>query len=83
MYLSKAEEYIALILCLGLIIGFGWNTYQEIQDLKAEQIQRRNEKRANEAKIKILIAYFKAKKKLFNTLSQTKSVLEEKKKENK
>jgi len=83
MYLSEVEEIIAYIVCIAIVIGFGVSTYMEIQNTLSEEKQKQAEKEENEAKIKTLISYFKAKKKLIDTLSQTKKTLEEKKKENK
>ena len=83
MYLSEVEEIIAYIVCIAIVIGFGVSTYMEIQNTVSEEKQKQAEKEENEAKIKTLISYFKAKKELIDTLSQTKKTLEEKKKENK
>jgi hypothetical protein len=83
MYLSEVEEIIAYIVCIAIVIGFGVSTYMEIQNTLSEEKQKQAEKEENEAKIKTLISYFKAKKELIDTLSQTKKTLEEKKKENK
>jgi len=83
MYLSEVEEIIAYIVCIAIVIGFGVSTYMEIQNTLSEEKQKQAEKEENEAKIKTLISYFKAKKDLIDTLSQTKKTLEEKKKENK
>ena len=83
MYLSEVEEIIAYVVCIAIVIGFGVSTYMEIQNTISEEKQKQAEKEENEAKIKTLISYFKAKKELIDTLSQTKKTLEEKKKENK
>ncbi|MGA0896826.1 MAG: hypothetical protein ACO349_05325 [Flavobacteriaceae bacterium] len=83
MYLSEVEEIIAYVVCIAIVIGFGVSTYMEIQNTISEEKQKQAEKEENEAKIKTLIGYFKAKKELIDTLSQTKKTLEEKKKENK
>ena len=83
MYLSEVEEIIAYIVCIAIVIGFGVSTYMEIQNTVSEEKQKQAEKEENEAKIKTLISYFKAKKEHIDTLSQTKKTLEEKKKENK
>jgi len=83
MYLSEVEEIIAYIVCIAIVIGFGVSTYMEIQNTLSEEKQKQAEKEENEAKIKTLISYFKAKKELIDTLTQTKKTLEEKKKENK
>ena len=79
MYLSEAEEIIAYVVCIAIVIGFGVSTYMEIKNTLAEEKQKQAEKEGNETKIKTLIEYLNSKKKLIDTLAETKKALEEKK----
>ncbi len=78
MYLSEAEEIVAYIVCIAIIIGFVATTYMEIKNTVAEEKQKQKEKKENEAKIKTLIEYFNSKKNLIDSLIKTKKSLEEK-----
>jgi cell division protein FtsB len=79
MYLSEVEEIIAYVVCIAIVIGFGVSTYMEIKNTIAEEKQKQAEKEENETKIKTLISYLNSKKKLIDSLAQTKKALEEKK----
>lgn len=79
MYLSEAEEIVAYIVCIAIVIGFVATTYVEIKNTIAEEKQKQTEKKENEAKIKTLIEYFDSKKNLIDSLANTKKSLEEKK----
>lgn len=79
MYLSEAEEIVAYIVCIAIVIGFVATTYVEIKNTIAEEKQKQTEKKENEAKIKTLIEYFDSKKNLMDSLANTKKSLEEKK----
>ena len=79
MYLSEVEEIIAYVVCITIVIGFGVSTYMEIKNTIAEEKQKQAEKEENETKIKTLITYLNSKKKLIDSLAQTKKALEEKK----
>jgi len=68
MYLSELEEIIAYIACIAIVIGFIVSTYVEIKNTVAEEKQNQLEKTENEEKIKTLIHYFNAKKKLIDTV---------------
>ena len=79
MYLSEVEEIIAYVVCIAIVIGFGVSTYMEIKNTISEEKQKQAEKEENETKIKTLITYLNSKKKLIDSLAQTKKALEEKK----
>ena len=79
MYLSETEEIIAYIVCIAIVIGFIASTYLEIKNTIAEEKQKQAEKQENEAKIKTLIKYLDAKKKLFDVLVKAKKSIEKKK----
>ena len=79
MYLSEVEEIIAYVVCIAIVIGFGVSTYMEIKNTIAEEKQKQAENEENETKIKTLITYLNSKKKLIDSLAQTKKALEEKK----
>ena len=68
MYLSELEEIIAYVACIAIVIGFIVSTYLEIKNTVAEEKQKQLEKTENEEKIKTLIHYFNAKKKLIDTV---------------
>ena len=44
MYLSEAEEIVAYIVCIAIIIGFVATTYMEIKNTIAEEKQKQKEK---------------------------------------
>ena len=78
MYLSEAEEIVAYIVCIAIIIGFVATTYMEIKNTIAEEKQKQKEKNENETKIKILIEYFNSKKKLIDSLVKAKKSIDKK-----
>ena len=80
MYLSEAEEIVAYIVCIAIIIGFVATTYMEIKNTIAEEKQKQKEKNENETKIKILIEYFNSKKKLIDSLVKAKKSIDKKEK---
>ena len=55
MYLSDAEEIVAFIVAIAIVIGFVASTYVEIKNTIAEDKEKRAEKRHNEEKIRTLI----------------------------
>lgn len=79
MYLSDSEEIVAFIVAIAIVIGFVASTYMEIKNTIAEEKQKQAEKEKNETKIKTLITYLNSKKKLIDSLAQSKKALEEKK----
>jgi cell division protein FtsB len=70
MYLSETEEIIAYIACIAIVIGFVVSTYMEIKNTIAEEKEKFDEQKKNEEKIKTLIEYFNAKKKLIDLVAQ-------------
>lgn len=80
MYLSEAEEIVAYIVCIAIIIGFVATTYIEIKNTIAEEKQKQKEKNENETKIKILIEYLNSKKKLIDSLVKVKKSIDKKEK---
>ncbi|MFL2597092.1 MAG: hypothetical protein ACJ0PR_00575 [Flavobacteriaceae bacterium] len=80
MYLSEAEEIVAYIVCIAIIIGFVATTYMEIKNTIAEEKQKQKEKNENETKIKILIEYLNSKKKLIDSLVKVKKSIDKKEK---
>ncbi len=79
MYLSDLEEIIAFIVAIAIVIGFMASTYIEIKNTVAEEKEKANEKKENEEKIKTLINYFEAKKKLIDTVVEANKKLDPKK----
>jgi hypothetical protein len=82
MYLSESEEIIAYIVCIAIVIGFGVTTYMEIKNTVYKEKQKHKEQKENEEKIKTLISYFKAKKKLIDTVAKLNRAKKEGKSEN-
>lgn len=70
MYLSETEEIIAYIACIAIVIGFVVSTYIEIKNTITEEKEKFAEQKKNEEKIKTLIEYFNAKKKLIDLVAQ-------------
>ena len=82
MYLSEPEEIVAYIVCIAIIIGFAVTTYMEIKNTVREEKQKHKEQKENEEKIKTLISYFNAKKKLIDTVAKLNQTKKEEKSEN-
>jgi hypothetical protein len=72
MYLSELEEIIAFVVCIAIVIGFGMSTYMEIKTTVREEKEKYKEQKENEEKIKLLIHYFNAKKKLIDSVAELK-----------
>ena len=70
MYLSTAEEIVAYIACIAIVIGFIVSTYVEIKNTIAEEKGKLTEKRENETKIKTLIEYLNAKRELIDVIAK-------------
>ena len=79
MYLSEPEEIIAYVVCIAIIIGFAVTTYMEIKNTVNEEKQKHKEQKENEEKIKTLISYFNAKKKLIDVVAKLNQDKKEKK----
>ena len=45
MYLSEAEEIVAYIVCIAIVIGFAVSTYMEIKNTIAEEKEKHAEKK--------------------------------------
>ena len=82
MYLSEPEEIVAYVVCIAIIIGFAVTTYIEIKNTVYEEKQKHKEQKENEEKIKTLISYFNAKKKLIDTVAKLNQTNKEEKSEN-
>ena len=82
MYLSEPEEIIAYVVCIAIIIGFAVTTYMEIKNTVNEEKQKHKKQKENEEKIKTLISYFNAKKKLIDVVAKLNQDKKEKKSEN-
>ena len=79
MYLSELEEIIAYVVCIVIVIGFGVSTYMEIKTTVREEKEKYKEQKENEEKIKLLIHYFNAKKKLIDTVAELKKNVQKEK----
>ena len=79
MYISETEEIVAYIVCIAIIIGFALTTYMEIKNTVREEKQKHKKQQENVEKIKTLISYFNAKKKLIDTVAKLNQTKKEKK----
>ena len=79
MYISETEEIVAYVVCIAIIIGFALTTYMEIKNTVREEKKKHKEQQENEEKIKTLISYFNAKKKLIDTVAKLNQTKKEKK----
>ena len=82
MYLSELEEIVAYVVCIAIVIGFGITTYMEIKNTVSEEKQKHHEQKEQEEKIKTLISYFNAKKKLIDSVAKLNQIRNEEKSEN-
>ena len=82
MYLSELEEIVAYVVCIAIVIGFGITTYMEITNTVSEEKQKHQEQKDQEEKIKTLISYFNAKKKLIESVAKLNQIRNEEKSEN-
>lgn len=82
MYLSEPEEIVAYVVCIAIIIGFAVTTFMEIKNTVYEEKQKHKEQKENEEKIKTLISYFNAKKKLIDTVAKLNQTKKEEKSKN-
>tara|TARA_B100000886_G_scaffold294966_1_gene221608 strand:- start:176 stop:421 length:246 start_codon:yes stop_codon:yes gene_type:complete len=68
--LSNAEEVLAILIAVAIIIGFVLSTYKEIQSTIAEEKAKQMKKKETEAKVETLIQYLDAKRKLIDAVNQ-------------
>tara|TARA_X000000950_G_C13800556_1_gene613355 strand:- start:323 stop:568 length:246 start_codon:yes stop_codon:yes gene_type:complete len=68
--LSNAEEILAILIAVAIIIGFVLSTYKEIQSTIAEEKAKQMKKKETEAKVETLIQYLDAKRKLIDAVNQ-------------
>ena len=68
--LSDAEEVLAILIAVAIIIGFVLSTYKEIQSTIAEEKAKQMKKKETEAKVETLIQYLDAKRKLIDAVNQ-------------
>ena len=68
--LSYTEEILAILLAVGIIMGFFFSTYKEIQPTIKEEKAKLKEKKETEAKVKTLIQYLDAKKELIDAVNE-------------
>ena len=68
--LSDAEEVLAILIAVAIIMGFVLSTYKEIQSTIAEEKAKQMKKKETEAKVETLIQYLDAKRKLIDAVNQ-------------
>ena len=68
--LSDAEEVLAILIAVAIIIGFVLSTYKEIQSTIAEEKEKQMKKKETETKVETLIQYLDAKRKLIDAVNQ-------------
>lgn len=79
MYLSETEEFIAIVICLGILVSFVVKTIQDIRATVAEEKQKATQKKQDEEKVKQLIEYLDTKNELIQTYLKTKEKIEKNK----
>ncbi|MEK9957532.1 MAG: hypothetical protein VW578_01950 [Flavobacteriaceae bacterium] len=79
MYLSETEEFIAILICLGILVSFVVKTIQDIRATVAEEKQKVAQKKQDEEKVKQLIEYLDTKNELIQTYLKTKEKIEKNK----
>ena len=79
MYLSETEEFIAIVICLGILVSFVVKTIQDIRATVAEEKQKAEQKKQDEEKVKQLIEYLDTKNELIQTYLKTKEKIEKNK----
>lgn len=79
MYLSETEEFIAIVICLGILVSFVVKTIQDIRATVAEEKQKAVQKKQDEEKVKQLIEYLDTKNELIQTYLTTKEKIEKNK----
>ena len=68
--LSDAEEVLAILIAVAIIIGFVLSTYKEIQSTIAEEKEKQMKKKETDTKVETLIQYLDAKRKLIDAVNQ-------------
>tara|TARA_B100001248_G_C27330316_1_gene431087 strand:- start:65 stop:310 length:246 start_codon:yes stop_codon:yes gene_type:complete len=68
--LSDAEEVLAILIAVAIIMGFVLSTYKEIQSTIAEEKAKQMKKKETEGKVETLIQYLDAKRKLIDAVNQ-------------
>ncbi|MBN09284.1 MAG: hypothetical protein CMC79_02790 [Flavobacteriaceae bacterium] len=79
MYLSEAEEWFAIFICICIVIGFTLSTIQNIRDTISEEKEKEKQKQEEEEKIKELIKYMDTKSDLIDTVIAAQEKLKRKK----
>jgi len=79
VYLSETEEFIAIVICLGILVSFVVKTIQDIRATVAEEKQKAVQKKQDEEKVKQLIEYLDTKNELIQTYLTTKEKIEKNK----
>jgi len=79
VYLSETEEFIAIVICLGILVSFVVKTIQDIRATVAEEKQKAAQKKQDEEKVKQLIEYLDTKNELIQTYLTTKEKIEKNK----
>ena len=68
--LNDTDEILAILIAVAIVLGFVYSTYKEIQSTISEEKSKYREKKEAESKVRTLIEYLDAKKKLIDALNQ-------------
>lgn len=80
MYFSETEEWVAILVCFLIVIGFISSTIQNIRETISEEKEKHNRQKQDEKKVKELIKYFDTKSELINSVLDAQKKIDDKKK---
>ena len=73
MYLNDSEEFIALIITIGLVVGILYKSYTDYHKMTREHNKKVIEKRKNEEYIKALTKQLEIKNELLKKVIELKN----------
>ena len=73
MYLNDSEEFIALIIAIGLVVGILYKSYTDYQKMTKEHNKKMIEKTKNEEYIKALTKQLEIKNELLKKVIELKN----------
>lgn len=79
MYFSETEEWIAILACIFIVIGFIFSTIQNIRETISEEKQKHEQKKQEEYKVRELITYIDTKSQLIDSVLDAQKKLDKKK----
>ena len=73
MYLNDSEEFIALIIAIGLVVGLLYKSYTDYHKMRKEHNKKVTEKTKNEEYIKALTKQLEIKNELLKKIIELKN----------